>query len=313
VTTVLSAASNTYLSLLPSVIAEAVADATRSERRPPREIRLRTGHPLEIVGLSVASGLIVTADHVRHVLATVTGSSLHAVEQDIRSGFVTAPGGHRVGLAGRAVLGGDGRVRTLRDIASVNIRVAQAVMGSAEPLVPYLIGADRRIVSGLLVGAPMTGKTTLLRDAARLLSHGLVTRLGGVHVVIVDERSEIAGCFEGVAQFDVGPATDVLDACPKVEGLNMAVRSLSPHVIVTDELGSLGDVQAVLEAARAGVSILGSVHAKSWADLQSRPAMRDLLASGAIQRLFFLDSHGPPGRLLRATDSLGRAVLPVCP
>lgn len=312
-TTVLSAASNTYLSLLPSVIAEAVADATRSERRPPREIRLRTGHPLEIVGLSVASGLIVTADHVRHVLATVTGSSLHAVEQDIRSGFVTAPGGHRVGLAGRAVLGGDGRVRTLRDIASVNIRVAQAVMGSAEPLVPYLIGADRRIVSGLLVGAPMTGKTTLLRDAARLLSHGLVTRLGGVHVVIVDERSEIAGCFEGVAQFDVGPATDVLDACPKVEGLNMAVRSLSPHVIVTDELGSLGDVQAVLEAARAGVSILGSVHAKSWADLQSRPAMRDLLASGAIQRLFFLDSHGPPGRLLRATDSLGRAVLPVCP
>lgn len=312
-TTVLSTPSNTYLSLLPPIIAQAVTDATRSERRPPREIRLRTGQPLELVGLSVPSVLMVTAEHVRHVLSTVTGSSLHAVEQDIRSGFVTAPGGHRVGLAGRAVLGGDGRVRTLRDIASINIRVAQAVAGSCEPFIPYLIGADRRVVSGLLVGAPMTGKTTLLRDAARVLSSGLVPKLGVVHVVIVDERSEIAGCFEGVPQFDVGPATDVLDACPKVEGLNMAVRSLSPHVIVTDELGSPGDVQAVLEAARAGVSILGSVHARSFADLHSRPAMRDLLASGAIDRLLFLDSHGPPGRLLRATDSLGRAVVPVCP
>lgn len=295
--------------LLPASIAETVRALGEHERGNLQEIRLRANRPLELVGVRERAWPVVSAADIRHVLATVTGSSLHAVEADLRSGFITAPGGHRVGLAGRVVLEGDGRMKTFRDVASMNIRVAAAATDSARILAPYLIDGGGRLHNALLIGPPLSGKTTLLRDAARLLATGqLHPRLARQRVVIVDERSEIAGCVQGVPQFDVGWSTDVLDGCPKVEGMMMALRALSPQVIVTDELGDRADAMAVQEVARAGVALLGSAHGKTYADVMARPAITKLLSSGAITRLLLLDCSRGPGQLGRVLDSTGREV-----
>ena len=129
-----------------------------------------------------------------------------------------------------------------------------------------------RVYHTLVISPPQAGKTTLLRDLARLISEGAgILGQAGKKVGIVDERSEIAGCFQGVPQLDIGTRTDVLDACPKAEGIMLMLRSLSPQVIVTDELGRAEDVQAIAEAVSAGVSVITSVHGSSLEEICQRP------------------------------------------
>ena len=119
----------------------------------------------------------------------------------------------------------------------------------------------RNIKNTLLVSPPQCGKTTLLRDLARIFS-------ADFKIVIVDERSEIAGVYEGVPQFDVGPQTDVLDRFPKASGMLLAVRSLSPQILITDELGSNDDVSALQSALCTGCRVIASIHSDSPDTLQ---------------------------------------------
>lgn len=175
------------------------------------------------------------------------------MEEELRKGFITIPGGHRIGLAGRTVLSGGG-VEHLRDITGFNVRIAREVPGIADGVLPYLLDKGRqRMMHTLILSPPQHGKTTLLRDLARQISLGELGKREGIRpglkVGIVDERSEIAGSRRGVPAFDVGPRTDVLDGCPKAEGMMMMIRSLSPDVLIADEIGRPEDAEAVTEPA----------------------------------------------------------------
>lgn len=275
------------------------------------EIRVREGRPLEIgygggasfvgpegrVSADSEAAYRPSRDDCRALLERVTNHSLYAVEEELRRGYVTVAGGHRIGLAGRTVLEG-GHVRHLRDVTSFNIRIARARKGCASALLPELLDSVARTVRHtLIVSAPQQGKTTLLRDLARSISagewhHSEAARWGGRKVGIVDERSEIAACDRGIPAFDLGPRTDVLDACPKAEGLMMLVRSMSPEVVVADEIGRPEDAYALKEALHAGVRVVATAHALDLRDVFARPVLAELAAEGMFGAYVLLSRSG---------------------
>ncbi|MDI6870014.1 MAG: stage III sporulation protein AA [Bacillota bacterium] len=289
------------------------------------EVRLRANRPL-IVHFGGQEGMVarrgglchhpeeaclVTPEDCRTALQRLTCSSLYALEEEIRHGYLTLPGGHRVGLVGHAVLDG-GRVRTLRDINGLNLRLTREVRGAADQVLPHLVNRRGEILSTLVLSPPQAGKTTLLRDLCRQVSEGRPDlAMPGRKVVVVDERSEIAGCYEGVPQCEVGPRTDVLDGCPKAEGVALVLRAMSPEVIVTDELGRPEDVAAVREAVRCGVAVLASAHAGDLAEAERRPALAPLLTEGCFARTVVLSRRRGPGTVERVVP-LDGGQSPVC-
>ena len=194
--------------------------------------------------------------------------SPYAFEDELRQGFITVPGGHRVGVAGQVVLEEKGNVRTLKNICYINIRFARQIFGVAEPVLPYVY-RDGQLQNSLIISPPGCGKTTLLRELVRCISEGSVYGKG-MHVGVVDERSEIVGSYLGVPQNDLGSRTDVLDGCPKVLGMMMLLRSMSPQVIAVDELGNDKDVEALTEAAACGSKIVATVHGADLEDVAGR-------------------------------------------
>ncbi|MCL6516187.1 stage III sporulation protein AA [Alicyclobacillus sp.] len=287
------------------------------------ELRFRLHQPLHLCGAGVDQflhrdhglttradeALLATEEHLERVIQGVTQASLYAVEDEIRRGFVTMPGGHRVGIAGRAVLYESGAVRSFRSISAVNIRIAREHVGAAEPLRPLV--QDPKVqspLSVLILSPPQCGKTTLLRDLARMWSEGALAQGGPRKVAVVDERSEIAGCLEGVPQFRLGPRTDVLDACPKAEGMLMAIRSLSPDIVVTDEIGRRQDADAILEAANAGVAVLATAHARTLEQWRGRPHMEELYRARVFDRFVILSRRRGPGTVEAVLDASGLPV-----
>ncbi|WP_211745173.1 stage III sporulation protein AA [Paenibacillus sp. Marseille-Q4541] len=239
-------------------------------------------------------------------LDLISNHSLYTMEEELRKGFITIPGGHRIGLAGRTVLK-NGRVEHLRDISGFNVRIAKEVNGAADRLLPHLVDhRTSRIKHTLIVSPPQQGKTTLLRDLARQISHGNEKRQS-YKVGIVDERSEIAGSYKGVPTFDVGPRTDVMDACPKAEGMMMLIRSMSPEVLIVDEIGRDEDAEAIKEALNAGISVIASAHGRDMADLSKRPFIKDLIQEEMFQLYVMIDRSGKKVTYKMA-DSKHRAI-----
>lgn len=300
---------NEILSYLPVKIQQMLRQITAEKYKDLEEIRLRCGQPLLLqIGereLTVSregrltpilqQGYQVEGEDIWRIIASISDNSLYAFEEDIRRGFITIPGGHRVGLAGQVVLKGN-HIQMIKDFGSVCFRVARQVIGCADPIMPALFAGTRGTLQNtLIVSPPRCGKTTLLRDITRLVSSG--GKYPGLNVAVVDERSEIAGCYKGVPQLDVGPRTDILDGCPKDLGMMMAIRALSPQVVVTDEIGREGDVGAVMECIRAGVTIISTAHAGSLEELRQRPILRKMMAEGVFQLLIILSRRHGPGNI----------------
>ncbi len=261
-----------------------------------REIRIRANRPTVFVTATRTAALSWRPDQheLNAMVEALSGHSLYARADETGQGFLTLQGGHRMGLCGH-VSKTDVR-SVLTDIGSVCIRIAAEWPGSADALLSCM----QNLPSVLLVGAPGTGKTTMLRDFARQVN----TVLKSVSVAIVDERSELAACVKGVPQLDVGDHTDVLDGLPKAEALPWLVRSMSPRVIITDELGSAEDASAVLDALSCGVSVCASVHGTSLQDVASRPAMAALMARRAFDLYALLSPEGG-GRIASLYDRTG--------
>ncbi|ATA60630.1 stage III sporulation protein AA [Geobacillus stearothermophilus] len=288
--------------ILPKTIA-AVLQQMPSWGRNIEEIRIRISRPLEVIvdGKARLLPYEVTKEDGVYLLNKLSHYSIYAVEEELRRGFMTIEGGHRVGLAGKVVTEG-GKVKAIRDVASFNIRIAKEQIGIADPLIPYVY--DGRWRHTMIIGSPQTGKTTLLRDAARLISSG-TGRIPAQKVAIVDERSEIAGCVKGIPQFSFGPRLDVLDACPKAEGMMMMIRSMSPDVMIVDEIGREEDSEAVLEAANAGVSIWTTVHGRTVRDVWQRPTLRPVMEQRVFERFIELTNVPHPGFIRRIVDANG--------
>lgn len=274
------------------------------------EIRFRAAKPLQLrigendYGLNPRTGLVehlddsymVTADDIFRILASISDNSLYAFAEEIRRGFITIPGGHRVGLSGQVILQGND-IHSMKDFSGICFRIAREVKNCAEILLPQIYaGSKKTVTNTLIISPPRCGKTTILRDLARLLATG--GKLAQPqNVVIVDERSEIAGCYRGIPQLDVGPRTDVLDSCPKAMGMMMAIRSLSPQVLITDEIGSREDLQAIQDCVNAGVAVITSIHAQNLDDIKKRPRLNELLTTGVFKTLVILSRRNGPGKV----------------
>lgn len=281
------------------------------------EIRVRVGQPLLLQGsgrdiflnaLGVPcrqkEAYLVSRQDLALTLERVTQSSLYAAEEELKQGFFTLPGGHRVGIAGEAILRGK-EVQTLKHISALNFRLAREIRGSARGVIPFLLKSDGDFCHTLMLSAPRAGKTTLLRDLIYLLSTG-IPELGlrGQTVGVVDERGELAGMRQGIPTYNLGPRTDVLDGCPKGIGMSMLVRSMAPQIIAVDELGHPDDVSALADALRTGVKILATAHASSWDEALHRPILKILFTEKVFTRIVLLNRQHGPGTIAGIIDTL---------
>ncbi|WP_335870653.1 stage III sporulation protein AA [Bacillus sp. 2205SS5-2] len=294
---ILPSAIRQYVLALPDIVLENL-----------EEIRIRIQRPLEITakGKPLFLSYVVKAEDAEALINRLAQYSFYTLEEELKRGYITISGGHRVGLAGKVILE-HGEVKAIRQLSSFNIRVARQKIGIGDPLIPYLF--DKKWMHTMIIGPPQTGKTTLLRDLARVLSTGLEEqKVEAKKVGIVDERSEIAGCVKGVPQLAFGHRVDVLDACPKAEGMMMMIRSMSPDVLIVDEIGREEDAKALLEAVNAGITLMMTTHGHSYLDIKKRPILKKIMDLGIIDRYIELSRESGPGSISTIRDAEGRCL-----
>ena len=281
-----------------------------------QEIRLRINGPLLVVYrgeeyfLGAKGGLCkdpgqafrVCRRCLQETLEYLSGYSLYAYEEEVRQGYLTLQGGHRVGLAGKTILDGE-KITSIRFISFINIRFSHQVKGCASVILPY-IAQGSTVLHTLLISPPRCGQTTILRDLIRQISDGDEKRPG--HCVgVVDERSEIGGCHQGVPKNDVGIRTDVLDGCPKAEGMMMLIRSMSPEVIAVDEIGSYEDIHAIESGIHCGCRLLATVHGSSIDDIKRKPLLNRLVKEKIFERYILLEGRPRAGTVRQIFDERG--------
>lgn len=263
-----------------------------------QEIRIKVGKPIILNSFKVERILkhIVTVEDIKQILVKVSNYSLYAYEEEIKQGYITIKGGHRIGIAGECVIVSE-VIRTIKNISSLNIRICREVIGSSNEVMKYIV-KNNNVYNTLIVSPPKCGKTTILRDIAKNISSGMnIINLSGKKVSIIDERSEIAACFNGVPQMNVGIRTDVLDNCLKREGMIMAIRSLSPEVLICDEIGTKGDIEALLMAFNSGVNIVVTLHGFSIEDIYKRKVFKELLDNSILDRIIILSNRNGVGTI----------------
>jgi len=280
-------------------VADILSRLSKADVNAITEIRLRADKPIllhlnkqeytirddgSLTAVPTRGSFTLTATDIAKTIERISQYSFYAFEAELSHGYITLPGGHRVGVCGHAVVE-NGTVRAWQHISSINFRVAHAIKGCADPVLPFLY-TDGSIRHTMIISPPGAGKTTLLRDIVRQISDR------GLTVGLVDERSEVAGSFRGIPQNDVGLRTDVLDACPKAEGMVMLLRAMAPHVIAVDELGGKKDADAVEAVLTAGVKLLSTVHGNSLEDVQQNPNLAGLVARGIFERYIVLSAPG---------------------
>ncbi len=291
---------DTAIAFLPDKLKNILVNVDDEIRASAYEIRIRTGRCIVIetsigtyfVGSNRVSGIYsddlykVSRQEMRESFNRLCGYSVYSHLDTISQCFVTLPAGHRVGICGTAVTE-NGKVTTIREVSSLNIRIAGEYKGCADEVLAYAFG--NKLCNVIIAGPPSSGKTTLLRDIARQISGG---KFGEYYKVsVVDERCEISPVSDGMCLCDMGPNTDVLSLFRKAEGIMCALRSLSPHLIICDEIGTEDECEAIKSALNSGVDFALSIHASSKEELFMKPQFKTLLRSGTEFRAVILSSR----------------------
>lgn len=275
------------------------------------EIRLRTGKPLFLVyaggehclKIKGQEPYLVTGQDLKETLEYVSGYSLYACEDEIRQGYISVQGGHRVGVAGKVILDGN-HIRGMKYISCINVRLSHQVPGCADAVMSYIRNGEH-LSHTLIISPPRGGKTTLLRDVIRQLSNGRED-IPGVTVGVVDERSELAGSWQGIPQNDLGLRTDILDACPKAEGMQMLVRAMSPDVVAVDELGREEDFRAVESVIHCGCCLIATAHGNSLEDVLRQPFFQRLKEMEIFEKYIVLGGRNQVGAIKGIYDGKGK-------
>lgn len=255
-----------------------------------QEIRIRLGKPI-ILGINnneFLKNYIPKEEELKSIVQRFSSYSLYAFDEEIRQGYITIRGGHRIGICGSCVVEKD-RIKTIKNISSINIRICRQIVGCADDIIPFLM-EQGNIMNTIIISPPKCGKTTLIRDITRNISNGIKGIITGKKVSVIDERSEIAGCYLGVPQMDVGIRTDVLDSCPKSYGISMAIRSMAPEVIVCDEIGTYRDMENIILALNSGVKVITTIHGYDEKDLYRRPVFKEIMDNKVFTRAIILSN-----------------------
>ncbi len=272
-----------------------------------REIRLRSNKPVVIahkdgeffldrsgyITKYIENAVSASPENISKTLELVSNYSLYAFSEEIKNGYITIAGGHRIGMTGKAVVE-KGSVKAIKNFNSLNIRISHEIKGCAESVAGNILDRES-IYHTMIISPPCCGKTTLLRDLIRILSDGFSfngNHFLGQAIGVVDERSEIAGCYLGIPQKDIGSRTDVLDSCPKAEGMLMLLRAMSPKIIAVDEIGKDEDVYAIESVLNSGVKLLCTVHASNIDDILKKPALNHLIDKKVFKRFIVLKGCG---------------------
>lgn len=285
-----------------------------------QEIRLRVNGPLIVIYdnkeyfitgesqlvESDEDAYIILKNEIRETMEYISNFSLYAFEEEIKQGFITITGGHRVGIVGKAVLD-DNKIKSIKHISFINIRLSHQIKGCGDKVLPYLLDEYNNCYHTLIISPPRCGKTTLLRDVIRQLSNGNGKRQG-LTVGVVDERSEIGACYMGIPQNDLGIRTDVLDCCPKAKGMLMLIRSMSPRVIAVDEVGSGEDIDAIEYVMNCGCKLIATVHGNSIEDIKSKPILGKLVEEKLFERYILLSNARGVGHLEDVYDANGSRI-----
>ncbi|MDK2918946.1 MAG: stage sporulation protein [Candidatus Petromonas sp.] len=314
---------NEILEILPIKLRNLLKNISPDLINEIEEIRLRVDKPLIINARG--QDYFVTNDgkatRIQHKIIMVnkfdvdtsfqlvTNYSAYALEEEIKNGFITIKGGHRIGISGKTIIE-KGSVKTIKDVSGLNVRISREKIGCGEKIIKYLIESSDSIYNTLIISPPQCGKTTILRDIIRLISNGVPQyNFKGINVAVVDERSEIGGCYNGVPQKDIGIRTDILDGCPKAQGMIMLIRSMSPRVIATDEIGRDEDIYALKEAINAGVKFITTIHGDSIEEVCRRNNISELIENKAFERIIVLSNRPKVGTVRKIIDYKRNRVL----
>lgn len=285
---------------LPKEVQDYLTELPETLQPTVKEISLRIQKPITIVTFSgnyfpkneggFAKHLpikpyILSSDTLFNCIKVLTEYSLHSYKNDINSGFFTIKGGHRVGVVGSCIYDelNPKKINSIKQISSLNIRVARQIKGVATGLVKEIF--PQAVSSTLIVGAPATGKTTFLRDISCCISN-----MYSMKVALIDERGELASVYQGVPQNDVGVLTDVYDGYKKGDGMSFAIRTIAPEVILIDEVYTQADMDAIRFCLNSGVSIIATTHAKNERELLAKKPIYRLLAEGAFENIVYLNN-----------------------
>ena len=296
-----------------------ILDSCKMDFSKLQEIRLRIGAPLLVVyggeeyfvdctgkfTYEAGKAFLVNQREIRETMEYISNYSMYAFEEELRQGYITVQGGHRVGVAGKMIWERAG-AKNMKHISFLNIRLAHEVIGCSDCLLPYLL-QEKELCHTLIISPPRCGKTTLLRDLIRQLSNG-GRHHEGMTIGVVDERSELGACYLGVPQNNLGCRTDILDGCPKVDGMMMLVRSMAPQVIAVDEVGSSEDVEAMEYVMNCGIHLLATAHGNSIEDIKNKPVLGRMVRERVFERYVLLQP-GKVGQIQAVFDERGTILL----